>query len=154
MRKTILITIGVALIVFIAIFLYFVTGVSSTYAPIKQYEYSGTTDQLITVIRKYASTNSGITFEITDTTGNKKNGYATYMSIEAKNIEYSLKCEEQNSDSNLSKTIVSLVGAYDKSRNIGGYSTEAKGISGMIDKFDLNILKPLRNSQNIKITPL
>jgi len=154
MKKAIIITIALALIGFISIFVYFVSGVSSTYPPIKQYIYSGTTDQLIVGIRKYTSTNLGVTFTITDTTGNKENGYATYMNIETKNVEYSLKCEEQNSDGNLSKTIVSLVFAYDRAKNVGGYSKQAKGIGALTDKFDLNVLKPLKDNQNIQINPL
>ena len=73
-----IIPISSALICFIAIFIYFAAGVSSTYPPIRQYEYLGTTNQFIDGIRKYASTNSDAAFKITDTTGNKKNGYAIY----------------------------------------------------------------------------
>ncbi len=156
MRLGIIIAIIAALI--IGGFIYFVAGVSSTYPPIRKYEYLGSFNQFITEIRNYTSINPGVEFKITDTVGSKDNGYATYLIIEMKtnqgNIEYGLKCEEYNSKDNPNKTIISLVEAYNKTRIIGGYSKEAKGIEPLVNNFDVNFLTPLRKSQNIKITPL
>ena len=94
-----------------------------------------------------------VAFKITDTTGNKKIGYAIYMRIETKNIEYQLMSEEQNADGNLSKITISLLSAIDKARNIG-YSKGAKGIDALVDNFDSLVLKPLKNNQHIQINPL
>ena len=157
MRKTVIIVFLLAVLIVIGFFIYFVAGVSSTYPPIKKYEYAGTINQLTTNIRNYASVNSDVSFKITDKVGSPQNGYATYGTIKTKghgsDIEYSIKCEESNSG-NLIKTTISLVEAYDITRNVGGYSKEAKGIEPLVNNFDVNFLTPLRNSQNIKITPL
>ena len=153
MKKIFIITICLVPLCLIAFFIYFVTGVSYTSPPIRQYEYLGTTNQLIDGFRKYASTNSDVAFKITDTTGSKKFGYAIYMRIETKNIEYHLKCKEQYADGNLSKITISLGSAIDKARNIG-YSKGAKGIDAIVDNFDSNVLKPLKNNQHIQINPL
>ena len=152
MNKNVLIVIGLSCISIIVIFICFVGGVTSTYPPIRQYGYLGTTSQLVTDIRKYTLVDSDITFKITDTTGSEKNGYAIYMQIEAKNIEYNLLCEEQGAD--IGKTTVNLVGVYDKIQNIGGYSKEAKDIDLLVSKFASTVLKPLKDTQNIQITPL
>ena len=95
-----------------------------------------------------------MTLKITDITGNKKNGYATYITIETKNIEYNIKCEEDNSEINSNKTALSIVGIYDKIRKTGGYSPEAMGISALIPAFDRDVLKPLRDNHHIQINPL
>jgi hypothetical protein len=150
MKKPIIVIVGIGLIIIvIATFVYFVTGVSSTYAPIRKYEFSGNTDQFVAGLRNYISTTSKMTYKITDKTGNETNGYATYISIEAGNIEYSLKCESYNN-----KTRVSLVGIYDKVRNVGGYSKEAKGIDTLANQFELKVLKPLQGNQKMKFTTL
>jgi hypothetical protein len=135
--------IGLAII--IGFFVYFVSGVSSTYPPIRKYEYNGSLNRFIIGIRKYALTNTNVKFKITDTVGDKDKGYAIYLEIETKtnqdSIEYDLKCEENNSKGNPNLTIISLVEAYNKTQNIGGYSKKAKGVDSVANEFELNILK-------------
>lgn len=154
MKKIVIIPISLALICVIGFFIYFVSGVSATYPPIREYEYMGTTSQLIDGLRKYASTDSDVVFKVTDTTGYKKTGYAIYMDIKTGNIKYGLKCEEQNAEGNLRKVNISLVEALDTAQLIGGYSKGAKGIDALVDNFNSTILKALKNNQNIQITPL
>lgn len=155
MKLIILVTIITVVVIIIGYCVYFTAGISSTYPAIRKYEYAGNFNQLIIGIRNYTSTDSAVKLKITDTTGNKNNGYATYLNIKMKvnqdSVEYGLKCEEHISDG---KTILSLVEAYNKTRITGGYSKEAKGVEPLVSNFEANFLKPLRNSQNIKITPL
>lgn len=140
----------IGLVIIIGFFVYFVSGLSSTYPPIRKYEYKGSLNQLVTSIREYTLTNADVKFKITDTVGNKENGYAIYLNIETKtnqdSIEYGLKCEEYNSKGNPNLTIISLVEAYNKTQNTGGYSKKAKGVDGLVNEFELNIskLKPFR----------
>ncbi len=147
----------IGLIIIIGYFVYFVSGVSSNYPPIRKYEYIGSFNQLITGIRNYTLTNVGVKFKITDTIGNKENGFAIYLNIETKtnqdSIEYGLKCED-NSKGNSNLTIISLVEAYNKTQNTGGYSKKAKGVDALVNEFELNILKALNDKQKIHITPL
>lgn len=134
---------------FIAIFIYFVSGVSATYPPIKEYNYSGTTSQFISIFRQYAETNSNLIFKVTDTTGNATNGHAIYLEIEMSNVEYTLKCIEDKSDTR--NTAIWLVGAIDKSRNVGGYSKEAEGVEALVDVFDKDILASLKAKMGMEI---
>lgn len=91
MKKTIFITTGLASISFIAIFIYFVTGVSSVSPPIKKYQYFGSVNQLISGFEKYSSNHSALTFKITDTVGVFENGYAYYLTIKMMNNEALVK---------------------------------------------------------------
>jgi hypothetical protein len=159
MKTKLIIIIGsvLGLVIIISCFVHFVSGVSATYPAIKKYEYSGSFKQLMSNIRNYTSIDSNLSVKITDKVGTKKNGYATYVSIDIKgnpsDIEYSIECEESNSGK-LTKTTISLVEAYDKTHNTGGYNKEAKGIKPLVNNFDINFITPLGNTQNIKITPL
>jgi hypothetical protein len=148
MSKTKVITLAISiigLVIVLGYFVYFVSGVSSTYPPIRKYEYKGSFNQFITSIRQYTSTNSDVKFKITDTVGNKENGHAIYLNIETKtnqdSIEYGVRCEEYNSKGNPNLTIISLVEAYNKTQNIGGYSKKAKGVDVLVNEFELIILK-------------
>jgi hypothetical protein len=157
--KVIILAISIiGLIIVIGVFDYFVSGVSSTYPPIRKYEYKGSFNQLITGIRDYTLSNADVKFKITDTVGNKDNGYAIYLNIETKtnqdSIEYDLKCEEYNSKGNPNLTIISLVEAYNKTQNIGGYSKKTKGVDDLVNEFELNILKPFNDNQKVHISPL
>jgi hypothetical protein len=152
MKKTILISIGIGLVAFvIGVFIYFAAGISATYPPIKEYKFSGNVDQLISGMREYTIANPEMILKKTDTTGNKKNGYAFYFTIEKTMIEYSLECENDISNGS---TLIQLVSAYDKARNVGGYSKEAKGIDGLVKQFELDVLKPLADNHNLRITAL
>ena len=156
-RATILVSI-LAFIIVIGGFVYFVAGVSATSAPIKKYQYSGSMSQLITGLRKYASNNPAISFRITDTTGSRADGYAIYTAIEAtKNLhqlEYHLRCEESDNNSEATTTKIALVFAYDATNNSGGYQKNGRGVNVLVDRFDEDFLPGLKKSQNIKLSPI
>ena len=159
MKKTILLLllIGLSILIFIGVLGYFTSGVSSVTPPIKQYQYIGTVDELISGFKKYSETHANLTFNITDTVGNQDNGYAYYMTIalmkDKHNITYRLKCE-QNKGDKTARTNVDLVLAFDETNKTGGYQKKSKGVEPLVNNFDVNFLTPLRNSQSIKITPL
>lgn len=85
--------------IFIGTCIYFVAGVSSTYHPIKKYQFSGSVVQLLSGLKSYSATNSNVSFRITDTTGSKENGYGIYMDVDVKSsqgdILYNLECEKK-----------------------------------------------------------
>jgi hypothetical protein len=149
-KKITLILFPIFLIGFIAAFIYFVTGITATSPPIKEYGYSGTAKHLISSFQQYAVTNPELTLRITDTTGNVNNGYAIFMTVEVKNMEFSLKVEEDNSSIKY-KTTIKLVLAYDKSHNVGGYSKDAEGVDDLVDIFDREILVPLKSNMRIEV---
>jgi hypothetical protein len=131
-------------------FVYFVSGVSSTFPPIKQYEFNGNVKQLITGIKSFVSRNSSMKFYLTDTTGNENNGYAYYATLRINDsLEYNLKFEDQ--DDNILKIDVALIFAYNNINNKGGYSDKAQGIGSIINNFNNCFIKPLSTQQNIQI---
>lgn len=155
MKKELLIVVVTItfLIGFIAIFIYFVTGVSATYPPIRKYSYSGTPDELIGGLRKYSSSIPDVTFKVTDTTGDVNNNCAFYVSIAVRNVEFTLKCEEHYSNDE-GNTLVMLVGIYDRIRNVGGYSRDAEEIDVLVDRFLTDVLTPLKTEIGIELYPL
>jgi len=158
MKKVTIVLSGIFLLGIIALFIYFVTGVSATYPAIKKYRYKGTLNEFIKDIKKLSNNRSNLNVDIIDTVGNKNNGDAIYLNIETidklDDVEYNLRCESSNSNNVLIQTAISLVGAYDKKRNIGGYSKEAKGVKMLTEKFDIEVINLLKGNQKGKISSL
>ncbi len=156
MKKGIIIAVIAALV--IGGFIYFVAGVSSVSPPIKQYQYLGTVNQLLSGIQGYASTNPDVNFKITDTVGSRDTGYGIYMDVAIKknghDITYHLMCEKNEDNSTIVKTEIHLVLAFDETDKTGGYQLNGKGVKPLVDSFDTGFLVELRNKQNINITPL
>jgi len=158
MRKIILVVIGLIVVGFVGTCIYFVAGVSATIPPIKKYEFSGNVDQLLTGIQKFTSTNSGITFQITDKTGNKENGYGTYFDIKIKIdtsiLEYNLECEKSSKRDDTIKTLIQLIGAHNEMNySVGGYGINGVGVKPMVKDFEIRFLAKLKSQQYIVITP-
>jgi hypothetical protein len=157
MKKIIIIAATLIIVALIALFIRFVGGMSAGNSIVKQYFYSGGVEEFLNHAQTFSAQDSNVISKRTDTTGNARNGYAYYMDIELKNnghdFLYSIACESNN-NSPKSGTLIKLVMAYDKINNIGGYRKEAKGIDPLVNIFDIDFLKPLMNSQNIKVTPL
>jgi hypothetical protein len=158
MKKGTIVALILVFVIFFGAFVYFVTGVSATGAPIKKYQFFGTINQLLTGLQKYASNNPDMTFKITDTTGNQTNGYAIYMEIkmlrDEHHIQYTLKCEKNTDNSNDVETKVELVFAYDATFISGGYQKNARGVKVLVDYFDTDFLVGLENNQHIKLITL
>lgn len=153
MRK-IIICGGIALLFVIGMFIYFTSGVSSLYPPIKEYEYSGNMNQLISGIQDFTSRNSNIIFTITDTVGSSDYKYGLYFEIRIKdnnrNISYELKYE--NNNRKLSK--IKLIGAHDETNKRGGYKINEPEVKALLNYFDSKFLTKLESEEKIKITPI
>ena len=154
MKKEILIGLLLGFFICVGIAIYFVAGVSTTYPPIRKYEFSGNINQFINEIDKNGRIDSSLKITVVDTVGNAQNSNAIYFDIELKtskdDILYGIKCEE-NTSNNLNNTLINLVEAYDKKLNTGGYSKEAKDVGQLLDKFELIVLKPLIDDRKLKI---
>ncbi len=158
MSKIIYIIPGLILIGFIGICIYFVAGVSSTFPPIKKYEFAGSVNDLLSGIKKYNADNPNVTLIITETTGNKDNGYGIYMDIEIKSVTsdivYNLECEKNNNDGEAAKTLIQLIGAFNtKNYKIGGYGIKGTGVKNMVKDFDEGFLVKLQKQQKMSIKP-
>jgi hypothetical protein len=158
MSKIIYIITGLILIGFIGTCIYFVAGVSSTFPPIKKYEFTGRVNDLLSGIKKYNADNPNVTLKITDTTGNKDNGYGIYMDIEIKSVTsdivYNLECEKNNNDGEAAKTLIQLIGAFNaKNYKTGGYGINATGVKNMVKDFDEGFLVNLQKQQKMSIKP-
>lgn len=159
MHKIVIIIVVLAAIGFVGSCLYLVAGVSATIPPIKKYEFSGTVDQLLSGIRKYAFADTTVTLKIIDTTGDKNTGYGIEMDIEIKSdkhiLIYNLKCEKNNGDYKTDNTLIQLIGAFNKKdHNVGGYGIKGVGVSKMVNEFDTVFLTKLKRQYNMNIIDL
>ncbi|MFS2187773.1 hypothetical protein ACCC92_13930 [Mucilaginibacter sp. Mucisp84] len=157
MRRVIIVILGLALMGFIGTCIYFVAGVSSTIPPIKKYVFFGNVNSFLLGMQKYAAADSEILFKITDTTGNKQNGYGIYMNLEIRNsnsdIEYNLKCEEKDNEG-IRSTIVKLIGIHDKNNyKLGGYGIEGIGVRQMVSDFETGFLVKLKEKEGVAVKP-
>ena len=153
------IIIGLVLASIIGTCIYFVAGVSSTFPPIKEYEFSGSVDQLLAGIREYTILNPNAKLTITDTTGGKENGYGIYMDVELKKdtslLLYNLECEKIDQNNNPPKTLIKLIGAFNKHNyKVGGYGIKGIGVKGMIDDFEIEFLMRLKRQKHMTINAL
>jgi hypothetical protein len=157
MRKIALIAVALFLIGLLFFSINFVGEFSPSSSSIKKYLYLGSSEEFISNIQQFSTKDKSIFFKITDTTGNAKDGYAIFITVELKQFNndflYSLKCEK-NKKAKQAQTIIEMVMAYDKIKIAGGYNKDAKGVAHLVNYFDVNFLVPLRNFQNINITTL
>jgi hypothetical protein len=116
--------------------------------------YNGSVNQLVQNISSYSTVNNDFQFDLQDTVGNKKNGYAFYygiiMKAEKHYITYDLKFE-QKGDLNQNKAEVSLVGAHDYHNKIGGYKINGKGVNVLVSILDSDFIEKFNKNQTIRI---
>ena len=157
MTKVLAVVVGTISFMVVIGGIYFIVGISSVYDPIKKYEYNGSESQLVQNISSYANSNRSVDFEFKDITGNKKSGFAFYYDLTlntgGKSCEYNLKFEETR-NAVLHRTTISLVGAHDFKRGLGGYKINEKGVKKLIDAFERNVIDSLNKRQNINIITL
>jgi hypothetical protein len=145
-RIKIIVQIVIALLIVVGIFIYFVSGISSVYPAIKQYEFNGDMKQFENKLDMLTSQNKKVSFSITDTTGNKDNGYAYYYMLNFDNNEYDLKCEEKEFPNSI-KAEISIVGAHNFNKRLGGYRIGDDGVKDLVNVFDEEIIKGLNVGQ-------
>ncbi len=159
-KKILLTAVILSLVTVVAVFIYFISGISSTYQPIEKYQYFGNFSQFSENMNKLSSTNNDIFFKIKDTTGDNQTASTFYVEIEIRNnknyFQYDLKFEQANLDNQLNTyKIIKLICVFDKSKNIGGYSKDFKGYERIMDAFDSSILRPLNinyANQGLKVS--
>jgi len=128
--------------------IYFVSGVSATFDPIKTYDYTGNADTLVSRLHRLAQDKKLFSIKLTDTTGIKKTGFNYYFELrwinpEADTIEYSIKLSRTDHWFTKNKTVLELVEAINLTHLSGGYSQTAQGIQPLINNFDINIIPAL-----------
>jgi hypothetical protein len=143
-------------LIFIGIIFFYlaypILNISSTFEPLQEYNYPISKLNLEKSLYNLRLSDSRITYQITDTTGTKGDGYNYYITLLFKksniqNYEYHFNYEEQIGLWNNSNTLkLSLVGAFDKSKNTGGYQKSDKDVSKIIKIFEIEIL-PKINKQ-------
>ncbi len=158
MKKTIILIV-VLVVVGALFFIYVLRQLTPGDNSIKDYRYNGSVDNLIMNIQSYAKAKPGISFKITDTTGNAESGFAYYMDIELKDNKsdflFTIKCKDgKKHDSSAAQTDAKLIFAFDRVHIIGGYNKDAQGIEPLVKAFDVRFLVPLENDQHLSITPI
>ena len=159
MRKATIILIGLCVAGVIALWIYFVAGVSGTSKPIKTYDFSGNLDTLMKRLNDMTQVNNALSFKPTDTTGTEEKGYNYYFTLHwvtphLDTIEYCINLSNTKSNSDKSKAAIELVEAINLTKLsgghpylAGGYTSTAKGIQPLVDLFDANILPHLAHGK-------
>lgn len=124
----------------------FVVGFSSTYPPLEKYYFNVAQDEIVQRLEKLDSTRN-FQVIITDTTGQYPQDYNVYFKIsDNKNCAYHLKFRKDKSFINGKRTEISLLGVFDRNKNVGGYrKSDSEYITSLIDKFEKEILPSLNN---------
>jgi hypothetical protein len=144
--KIFLISIGILFSILFFYLAYPILTISSTFEPLQEYTYPISKLNLEKSLRTLRLSDSRITYQITDTIGSKEDGYKFYITLLYKkssiqNCEYNLNYEEQTVLwKNSNKLKLNLVGAFDKSKNTGGYLKSDKDVSKLIEIFETEIL--------------
>ncbi|MRX41555.1 hypothetical protein GJU43_19910 [Flavobacterium sp. LC2016-23] len=129
---------------------YSILQISSTFEPLEEYNYSVSKLNLEKSLRTLRLSDSRIVYQITDTTGSKEYGYKYYVTLLFKkssiqNFEYNLNYEEQTVFWKNSNTLkLNLVGAFDKSKNTGGYQKSDEDVPKLIEIFETDILPKIK----------
>jgi hypothetical protein len=150
--KIFLISIGILSSIIIFYLGYPILQISSTFKPLQEYNYPISKLNLEKSLLNLRLSDSRITYQITDTTGSKEDGYKYYITLlfkksSAQNYEYNLNYEQQTILWKNSNTLkLNLVGAFDKSKNTGGFKKNDKDVPKLIEIFETDIL-PKINKQ-------
>ncbi len=145
-KKLIWTLVGLAILSLVFLWLYFVVGFSSTYLPLEKY-YSNITQNEIKQRLEILDSTQGFNVNITDTTGQYPKEYNVYFKItDNNNCEYHLKFHLDKSLIHKEQTEISLLGVFDRDKNIGGYSKlDSKYIIHLIDCFEKEVLPRINN---------
>ncbi|MES2454176.1 MAG: hypothetical protein V4594_01485 [Bacteroidota bacterium] len=145
--KTIIIVLGVLIFGVIAGLVYFASGISAVYPPIKSYDFDGVEYSIKQSIEEIVAGDSTLSFKMTDITGYEE-PYKYYGSFSVKrgrhqylfDIKYQTAAKFLGNDK---YTELSLIRAFDESNKTGGYSKEDKNVSGMLILFEEVLIKKL-----------
>ena len=150
MKKTLVLYVLFPIILVLGAFVYFVSQFTAVYPPIRKFEYSKSVTDFNNDLRILTSKRTNISYQLTDTTGNKETGYAYYFNIKVigseKNNEFNLAFKTEENWKGDKKNTISLVGAYDVIHNVGGYSKESEGIDRLAKAFEQDVYEGLKNT--------
>ena len=144
--KAFLISIGILFSIIFFYLAYPILNISSTFEPLQEYTYPISKLNFEKSLRTLRLSDSRITYQITDTTGSKIDGYKYYITLlfkksNTQNYEFNLNFEQQTVLWINSNTLtLNLVGAFDKSKNTGGYQKRDKDVPKLINIFETDIL--------------
>jgi len=145
-RRRVIAFVAFFLIIVVVSAIYFASGLSAVYDPIKKYTYNGTVKQLVQNITSYASENSDVKFGLEDKVGNSTDS-AFYYSVKLKNgadsIVYDLAFEANKLKYG---TTILLVGAHDISHKMGGYHLKDDGVKNLVAIFDSQLITNLNKT--------
>jgi hypothetical protein len=155
MKKLKIIIVSIVLLSSIGVLylIYPILQISSTFAPLREYNYPISKLDLEKSLYKLSLSDSRITYKITDSTSTNQIRYKYYVTLflkksSSQNYEYNLNYEEQIAlNKNFKKVNINLVGAFDKSKNTGGYKEEDKEVLNLINVFETDILSKI-NKEN------
>ncbi|MBB6610119.1 hypothetical protein H7F15_03630 [Pontibacter sp. Tf4] len=128
--------------------IYFATQLSATYAPLKSYRFSMTTEELQERLFQVVDTNPNMTLNLSDSTGTDKENrhYHADILIKGETEEYEFSISYYTKDGlwkNNDKSVVSLVGAFDRVNRTGGYKIDNTDIEKLITVFENQVINKI-----------
>ena len=129
---------------YLTVGIYFASQLSSTYPPLKDYEYSVTARQMENVIFQIAKEDTSYRCQLTDSTGTELNrSYYFDITLKTGNANYLFYATLENKDklwNNANYCNLGLVGAFDKTKNLGGYKNNREEIKNLVDLFEKTLI--------------
>ena len=145
-RRVIIFSILTSVVFCFVLMIYFVTGISAVYPPMKEYNFSLNVDELVKKIDNIDKDDSNLNFEIKDTTGTTEKGFRYYANLYLKDntTSYTFNLFYDQSDKEHSK--LGLVGAFDNSHKFGGYQNNSKDIQKLITIFESRFIDRINDN--------
>jgi hypothetical protein len=149
-NKVNVLIIAFALAMIIGLMIYFASGMSAVNDPMKRYESYNSMEVLIRKINMFKEINNNMLFELKDEVGDPKNGVAFYydvvFEIDGKEVNYNIRFDSVNTSN--SKSVLSVIGAFEPANKVGGYSLTEKGVGELVNKFQIIFIDSLNKSQH------
>jgi len=138
---------AVGAVLFIGACVYFVAGITAVSPPIKTYVYRKSITALKDGLKKIAISNKDLSYHAGDITGDANIGYRYYINVYIKqanrDLQYTIFYDKTDYWFKKNTTQISLVMAYDRTNDLGGYSLKANGIDSLIKIFEQEIITNL-----------
>ena len=139
-KQIVIIVLGGLIAMYLINTLYQVLQISAFNPPMKEYNFTLSSNKLLRKLKHVDENDSTIILKIKDTTGSTETGLKYYADINLKQdtatytFNFFIK-ESKKGDSKLG-----LVGAFDNIHNLGGYNKQDKEMKSLINIFETQIV--------------
>jgi hypothetical protein len=126
----------------IGAWVYFVSGISATYPPIREYDYPKSFSRFKKSMDQLVLTDKKLSYKITAANGS--NHYLTLkLTTDSNDFEYNIVYRKTDYWIKKDITEIGLVGAFDKNKIIGGYHYKDRGVKRLVEVFEKEFIDRL-----------